>query len=130
MKAKSIMSIVVLFFLALSINTFAQMGQGGNPQDRLKRQLDELKTRLKLTDTQYKKVDSILTAQMTEMGKIRDAANGDRESMRLKMTDLREKTDKQITALLTKDQLVEYKKIQDERQQRMQQFMNRGGGGQ
>ncbi len=127
MKTKSILSIVVLFLFAMCMNSFAQMG-GGDPQERLKRNLEDLKTRLKLTDVQYKKVDTILTAQMTEMGKIRDAANGDFESMRTKMTELREKTDKKVIAVLTKDQIVEYKKIQEERAARMRQMM--GGGGQ
>jgi hypothetical protein len=131
MKSKSMFSVIIFFLFAMSINMFAQMGPGGpggDPKERLKKNLEDLKTRLKLTDVQYKKVDTILTAQMTEMGKIRDAANGDREAMRTKMTELRDKTDKKINALLTKDQQAEYKKIQEERQQRMQQFMNRGSG--
>jgi hypothetical protein len=126
MKTKSMLSIVVLFLFVMCMNSFAQMG--GDPQERLKRNLEDLKTRLKLTDVQYKKVDTILTAQMTEMGKIRDAADGDFESMRTKMTELRDKTDKKVIAVLTKDQIVEYKKIQEERAARMRQMM--GGGGQ
>jgi hypothetical protein len=126
MKTKSMLSIVVLFLFAMCMNSFAQMG--GDPQERLKKNLEDLKTRLKLTDVQYKKVDTILTAQMTEMGKIRDAADGDFESMRTKMTELRDKTDKKVIAVLTKDQIVEYKKIQEERAARMRQMM--GGGGQ
>jgi periplasmic protein CpxP/Spy len=121
MKTRSIFAIVALFLLAMTVNSFAQMG--GNPQERLKKTLEDYKTRLKLTDVQFGKIDTILTAQMSEMSKIRESAGEDREAMRAAFMELREKTNKQIEALLTDDQKIEWKKIQEEMAQRRQ-----GGG--
>lgn len=119
MKVKSIIMLSMLVFLFMSVQSFAQMG--GNPQDRLKKTLEDYKTRLKLTEAQFTKVDSILNAQMKEIMKIREEANGDFSSMREKMAPVREKTDKAVEALLTDEQKPEFKKILEERAQRMQQ---------
>ncbi len=119
MKTRTIFSIIAMFVLALSVN--AQMG--GNKQDRMKKMLEDYKTRLKLTEVQFGKVDTILTSQMSEMAKIRESAGEDREAMRAGFMELREKTNKEIEALLTDEQKIEWKKIQEEMAQRRQ-----GGG--
>ncbi len=120
MKVKAIFAIAVMFVLSLAVNSYAQMGSGMNPQERMKRTLEEFKTRLTLTDAQFAKVDTILQAQTAEMTKIRESSGGDREAMRSAIMDLRAKTDKQIEAILTDEQKVEYKKFQEERAQRLQ----------
>ncbi len=125
MKVKAIFAIAVMFVLSLAANSYAQMGGGMNPQERMKKTLEELKTRLTLTDAQFAKADTILQAQTAEMTKIRENSGGDREAMRSAIMDLRAKTDKQIEAILTDEQKVEYKKLQEERAQRMQ-GMGRG----
>ena len=125
MKVKAIFAIAVMFVLSQAANSYAQMGGGMNPQERMKRTLDELKTRLTLTDAQFAKADTIMQAQTAEMMKIRESSGGDREAMRSAIMDLRVKTDKQIEAILTDEQKVEYKKLQEERAQRMQ-GMGRG----
>lgn len=125
MKVKVIFAIALMLVLSLAANSFAQMGGGMNPQERMKRTLEELKTRLTLTDAQFAKVDTILQAQTAEMTNIRESSGGDREAMRSAIMDLRSKTDKQIEAILTDEQKVEYKKLQEERAQRMQ-GMGRG----
>lgn len=125
MKVKAIFVIAVMFVLSQAANSYAQMGGRMNPQERMKRTLDELKTRLTLTDAQFAKADTILQAQTAEMTKIRESSGGDREAMRSAIMDLRAKTDKQIEAILTDEQKAEYKKLQEERAQRMQ-GMGRG----
>lgn len=125
MKVKAIFVIAVMIVLSLAANSYAQMGGGMNPQERMKRTLEELKTRLTLTDAQFAKADTILQVQTAEMMKIRESSGGDREAMRSAIMDLRAKTDKQIEAILTDEQKVEYKKLQEERAQRMQ-GMGRG----
>ena len=120
MKVKAIFAIAVMFVLSLAVNSYAQMGSGMNPQERMKRTLEEFKTRLTLTDAQFAKVDTILQAQTAEMTKIRESSGGDRDAMRSAIMDLRAKTDKQIEAILTDEQKVEYKKLQKERAQRLQ----------
>lgn len=124
MKSKSVLTIAVVFLLAMAANSFGQMG--GNPQDRLKKTLEEYKTRLKLTDVQFGKIDTILTAQMNEMAALRENSGGDRQAMMSTFMELREKTNKKIESLLTDKQKAEWKKIQEEAAQRRQS----GGRGQ
>ena len=57
---------------------------------------------LNLTDDQKKKVTEIQNAQRTEMRELFNG--GDRETMRENMTALREKTNKQIEAILNDEQ--------------------------
>jgi hypothetical protein len=115
----------ILFVVAFSFQSFAQGMGGMNPQERMKQQLTTYKERLKLTDEQYKKVETILNDQITEIQKLRDNANGDFQSIRGAMQELRDKTTKKIEALLTGDQKPEWKKIQDEAAARRAQM---GGG--
>lgn len=125
MKKQYLIGVLVLLFMVF-VNSFAQMGpMGGNPEERMKRMVDEYKTRLKLTSAQATKLNSILTNQMKEMEKLRESSNGDFSSMRTKMEPIREKTEKAIQALLNADQKKEYAKMQEERRQRMR---NMGGG--
>ncbi|PKL82108.1 MAG: hypothetical protein CVV24_11790 [Ignavibacteriae bacterium HGW-Ignavibacteriae-3] len=118
MKAKTFLTIAVLFLLAMASNSFAQMG--GNPQDRLKKTLEDYKTRLNLTDVQFGKIDTILTEQMNQMTALRENSGDDRQAMMVSFMELREKTNKKIESLLTDDQKAEWKKIQEEAAQRRQ----------
>jgi len=121
MKAKLVFTFAAMFVLAMTVNSFAQMG--GNPQDRLKKSLEDYKTRLKLTDDQFKVFEKTLTDQMAEIAKLRENAGDDREAMRASMMELRDKTNKKLEALLTDEQKVEWKKMQEEAAARRQ-----GGG--
>ncbi len=125
MKVKAIFAIAIMFVLSLAANSYAQMGGGMSPEERMKRTLEEYKTKLTLTEEQVVKVEAILKAQTEEMAAIRANAGGDREAMRTAITELRTKTDKQVEELLTDEQKVIFKKLQEERTQRMQ-GMGRG----
>jgi len=125
MKVKAIFAMAAMFVLSLAANSYAQMGGGLSPEERMKRTMDEYKTKLTLTDEQVVKVEAVLKAQTEEMTKIRENAGGDREAMRTAITELRAKTDKQVEELLTDEQKVIFKKMQEERAQRMQ-GMGRG----
>ena len=125
MKVKAIFAIAIMFVLSLAANSYAQMGGGMSPEERMKRTLEEYKTKLTLTEEQVVKVEAILKARTEEMAAIRANAGGDREAMRTAITELRTKTDKQVEELLTDEQKVIFKKLQEERAQRMQ-GMGRG----
>jgi len=73
---------------------------------------------LNLTDDQKKKVTAIQDAQRTEMRKL--FSGGNREGMREKMTAMREKTNKQIEAILTDEQKKKFKEMQSQRPTRPQ----------
>jgi Spy/CpxP family protein refolding chaperone len=59
------------------------------------------------------------------MANLRANAGGDREAIRYAITELRTKTDKQVEDILTDEQKVAFKKLQEERAQRTQ-GMGRG----
>ena len=125
MKARYVIILSILFLFGFSAQSFSQGMGGMNPQERIKQQLQTYKERLKLTDAQFKKIDTILNNQMNEIQKLRDSNSGDRDSMREAMMSLREKTNKKIEALLNDTQKAEFKKIQEEAAQR-RQGMGRG----
>ncbi|TSA30754.1 MAG: hypothetical protein D4R68_00155 [Ignavibacteriales bacterium] len=125
MKAKFVVILSVLFLFGFTPQSFSQGMGRMNPQERMKQQLQTYKERLKLTDAQFNKVDTILKDQMGEMQKLRDSSGGDMQSMREAMMGLREKTNKKIEALLDDTQKAEFKKIQEEAAQR-RQGMSRG----
>jgi len=116
MKVRSIFSIL---FFAVAVNSSAQMGGGMSLEERMKRTLEEYKTKLSLTEEQIPKVETILKAQIEEMATLRANAGGDREAMRSALTELRAKTDKKVEELLTDEQKTAFKKLQEERAQRM-----------
>ncbi|RKR83915.1 hypothetical protein BDD43_4130 [Mucilaginibacter gracilis] len=99
--------------------------QGGRMRRSPAEQAKEMQTQLKLTDDQTAKVLSIYTAQSTKMDSVMKAANGDRDAMRSAMQPLRKEANDKILAVLTDDQKVAYKKMEEERMSRMRN----GGGG-
>ncbi len=125
MKPRFVVILSILFLFGFTAQTFSQGMGGMNPQERMKQQLQTYKERLKLTDAQFNKIDTILKDQMGEMQKLRDSSSGDRDAMREAMMSLREKINKKIEALLDDTQKAEFKKIQEEAAQR-RQGMGRG----
>ncbi len=125
MKARLVVVLSVLFLFGFTAQSFSQGMGGMNPQERMKQQLQTYKERLKLSDAQLKKVETILNDQMSEIQKLRDDSGGDMQSMREAMMGVREKTNKKIEALLNDSQKAELKKIQEEATQR-RQGMGRG----
>jgi len=125
MKARFVVILSILFLFGFTAQLFPQGMGRMDPQERMKQQLQTYKERLKLTDAQFNKVDTILKNQMGEMQKLRDSSSGDMHSMREAMMGLREKTSKKIEALLDDSQKAEFKKILEEAAQR-RQSMGRG----
>ncbi len=67
-----------------------------------------------------------MTDQMNQQIKLRKSAGGDRQAIMSAMMELREKTNKKIEAILTDEQKVEWKKMQEERVAQRGQGMRRG----
>jgi Spy/CpxP family protein refolding chaperone len=101
----------------------AQGGPGGrSPEAMLKRLQDSLA----LSAEQLTKVKVILKKTSEEMDKLRADLQDDREALMLAVRESREKQNVQIDSVLTPEQRIKFKKINDEmRSQRMRQ----GGGG-
>lgn len=97
---------LVAFIVLAAASAFAQPPRM-SAEDRTKR----LTEQLSLTTDQAKKVLAIYKRSEEEMQKIRDAADGDRETMRESMRGQREKVNKEIETLLTAEQKTKFEEI-------------------
>ncbi|MDR1861220.1 MAG: DUF1682 domain-containing protein [Bacteroidales bacterium] len=112
-----------------------QGGPGGDPAQRIERQVQELKDTLKLSADQVTKIKAILTKadekRREEMQKARESGQQqqiDREAMRKQFEEARAKQTEEIKAVLTKDQKTEYDAYQKRAEARMRERFQNGGG--
>ncbi len=100
------------------------------PTDSL---IDAYSSRLNLTDEQSMNLKEILEAQSKKAQEMFEAVSGQgREAMmemRPKMEQLGKETSEQVEALLTEDQIPEYRKIQAENQERRRSMRQRQPSG-
>ena len=115
--------IVFVFVCALivSVTGFAQQ-RGGTPQEMANRQTEWMKTELKLTAEQVTQVEAINLSIAKERAAMMEKAGGDFGSIRDDMQKLNEKTEAELTKVLTQEQLEAYKKQAAQRR-------GPGGGG-
>ena len=106
---KKILCSVVILLAVFTISANAQMRM--SHQDRVK----QYQERLKLTDEQTAKVDSILTVSESAMKNIN---TDDRELRRTEMMKIRDDVNAQIEKILTDDQKTEFNKMKEERMNR------------
>lgn len=114
-----IVLLAVVFIAGIMQTAFAQ-GQGMRLSP--KQRADTLGKQLGLDSATVAKVTTIFEKSQKEMTDKRTELQGDMEGMRAAMTEIREKQNKEIIALLTKEQAAKYEEIQKQQQQRM---MNR-----
>lgn len=134
MKKLALVLVMAIFAMGSVLAQPGGGGFGGDPAERLKREIDGLKTELGLSEDQVAKITPIMTEaqkkQSESMAKMRESGNMDFQKMMEERTKMQQETDKALKAVLTAEQgkkLDEYRKKQEEqRAQRMQQF---GGGG-
>lgn len=93
-----------------------------SPDDQLKRMTKDFD----LTADQQTKIKPILEDARKKMEDARNDSNGDRQTMRQKMMQIRQDTNDQIRALLDDKQKEKFDKQEQERRDRPQ---NRRGGG-
>ncbi len=101
--------LLIICGLLFSVVTFAnaQDGQGprgGNPEERAKRQTEQLTEKLKLSDDQKAKVHAIYLEQGPKMRKLRDSLGDNREGFRAAMLKSNALNEAKIAAVLTDDQ--------------------------
>lgn len=122
---KKIVMIVLVVILTVG-SGFAQ--PGGDPAERLQREITGITTALNLNKDEVAKITPIVTEaqkkQSEAFAKMRESGNMDRDKMREEMTKMRAETDKALKAVLTAEQgvkLDEFRKKQaEERAKRMQ----------
>jgi len=104
--------LLIICGLLFSVVTFAnaQDGQGrrgnggGTPEERAKRQTEQLAEKLKLSDDQKAKVQAIYLEQGPKMRKLRDSLGDNREGFRAAMLKTNAQNEAKIAAVLTDDQ--------------------------
>jgi periplasmic protein CpxP/Spy len=106
-------------------------GQGGGPHMRGRHrgnQLAYLTRQLNLTKDQQNKIKPILQDQRKQMMALRQDTSVPRDQKRAKFMEIRKNTTQQIEANLTPDQVTKFKQIQQQREQRMQQWRQQHAG--
>ena len=126
-KVSLVVGLLVMVFAVQS--AVAQFRGGGDPEQMIQRQMDQLKERLSLTADQEPQVRAILEESTKKQMKLREefqsGAAGDGPPMERmgKMRAMRQETADNLSKVLTEDQMEEYEKMQLERRGR------RGGRG-
>ena len=111
-------SLVMIIFCISSNETFAQ--DNPNPETTQQRKPDKEKMQeyqaayntmldsLGLTDQQREDVDFINTKYRAQMQQIRQNSDGDREAMRSKMMELRDKQNGELKGVFAEEQYTDY----------------------
>jgi hypothetical protein len=106
--------ILLIVSLVACISLHAQGRQGGGQritaEEMAQRQTEWMTTELKLTAEQKNPVDSINLLFARAQQILFQSADGDREKIREAMTALNQEKEKALAAVLTNEQLEEYKK--------------------
>lgn len=147
-------SFLMVMFLILSGITYAQERGGGErpsrtqqqgrpggmgdrqqmtPEQRIKRQTQQLVEQLKLTKDQEAKVTAINKKYMekqssVDWSKMRDASDEERTKMRAEMTKVQAEKDKEIKAILKADQIKLYDEMLKKREENRRNGQSRMGG--
>ncbi|MEN3038806.1 MAG: hypothetical protein ABDI07_06600 [Candidatus Kryptonium sp.] len=87
--------------------------------------LERLKQELNLSQEQVVKIQKILETAQKQAEADRERYQGNRDAMMKAMRERWEKIDKEIEAVLTKDQKKKYEQIKKERQERMREWRGR-----
>jgi hypothetical protein len=123
---RQILSVVCVFILiSVSVNAQPPRGQY-NPEDMAKRQTEQMKADLELSDEQVKTVGVINDKYSKKMGEAFQQSAGNREQMRETMQKMRSEKNEELKEVLTAEQFDKHKKIEE---QRMQEFRQRRGDG-
>jgi hypothetical protein len=89
-----------------------------------KQRADTLGKQLSLDSLTVGKIAAIYEKSQKLMADKRNELQGDMDAMRSAMMEIREKVNKDVMALLTKEQATKYEEIQKAQQQRMQRPRN------
>ena len=122
MKRISLLVVLTL----LSSLAFSQGFRNMSPEERAKRDTEQLKDQLGLTENQTESAYKINLKNAEEMQKVFSTSTGDREAMRESMQELRLKRDSSYQEILTDYQFDQYKKIMEERMERRRQRFQEG----
>ncbi len=92
-----------------------------NPEDVRKRNVDEARERVHLTDDQVQKLNLILDETSARMNELHEKGKPERLAIYQNQID-------RVNAILTPDQQVLYEQMRKERQEKQKDWQKRGGG--
>lgn len=132
---KKLLLVLFLFGLQAAVlfaqDDMPQGGPGGGPgQQSPKERVKDLKTKLKLTDDQAAKIETIFTKEQKKMQSMFENRNegGDFETMRKTMDAVQDSSTAAINKILTAAQIPLYKKILDDKKKEMEKMGPPPGG--
>ncbi|MCP4109620.1 MAG: hypothetical protein GY749_29555 [Desulfobacteraceae bacterium] len=116
-KKSSILAIIGLLVIVMAAsNVMASGGKRGQTPDQI---MSALKERLNLTEEQESQVRPVIEKQVESrkaiFDKYRDEPRENRKSMRDEIKQNREDTEKQLEAILSEEQMKEYKNYLNEK---------------
>lgn len=124
----------ILFVAFIMASTFAMAQPGGNynPEERAKRQTEELTEKLDLTKDQAKQVEAInikYGKKRSDMYSAMRAGGGmDREAMGEKREAMQKEQTKEMKAVLSDAQMIKYEAYLKEQAEKRAQGRGQGGG--
>lgn len=124
-----ILFLATLLFAASATASAPAMAQG-TPAQRTEMLMQVMKDKLTLTADQETQIRAVLTASQEQAMKDRDAAAGDRTKMMTLAQERMQKTDAQISAVLTDEQRKKYEPLQAEMRRRSRERMMQRPNGQ
>ena len=131
-----ISSLLILMTTGLSTQQHGPQhhGQRGhmNPEEMIKRQVEHMKTELKLNEQQEKQVKDLLTENFKQRGELMKKYQGQRDSVMVNMKKLEEQQNLSLKKILTEEQYKTYQTNQEKRKQEMEkrrkEMMDKRGG--
>ena len=127
---KTVTLIISSLFILMTVSLSAQQhgpqhrGQRGprNPEEMVKRQVEQMKTELKLNEQQEKQVKNLLTENFKQRGELMKKYQGQRDSVMVNMKKMEEQQNLSLKKILTEEQ---YKQEMEKRRKEMRD--KRGG---
>jgi len=115
MKRKLLTAGFMVLSLILCINSASaqQRRERPNMEEMQKKQLEEMKTELSLTDEQVEKISAIMEEQRTAMEANREENSKDREAQ----MEERKAYNEKIKAVLTEEQQTKFDELQEKRRE-------------
>jgi Spy/CpxP family protein refolding chaperone len=104
-----------------AVSTVASKGTTPKPEELRKKRLAEMQTRMKLSDDQFARINSIYDETRAKFHEVRERARPELDALESAQRD-------KIRSVLTPEQRAEYEKILKEREEQQKQNGGRGPG--
>ena len=137
---KTVTLIISSLFLFMALGVSAQQhgpqhrGQRGhmNPEEMVKKQVEQMKTELKLNEQQEKQVKDLFTENLKKREELMKKYQGQRDSVMVNMKKMEDQQNLSLKKILTEEQYKTYltnlEKRKQEMEKRRKEMMDKRGG--